>query len=185
MNLRICPDCGGSLDPAEKCDCTKKEDAPGATGTASKKDSTTCILALERDSVNPGVVELSDLVFPGKVLDKDIVAAVQEIHCKYDKTLHSKCKRGAEYGIQLRRSAIDAVTRKLGAVVHTAPKCCKSDKRTLSRRISCRLSESVYGELQLSIQEDGYDTMQDFLLHLVRDYIKYQKNDGNKEREAI
>lgn len=183
MKLRICPDCGGSLDPAENCDCTKKEAAP-VPRDAPQKEPTNCSLAPNSVFVNPGIVELSDLVFPGKVMDKDIVAAIQEVHHKYDKTLHSKCKRGAEYGIQLRRSAIDAVTRKLGAVAHTAPKPRKPDKRTLPCRISCRLSEDEYSELQLYIREDGYDTMQDWLLHQVRQYIKRKNKARNKMMEV-
>lgn len=33
MYGRICPLCGANLDPGEKCDCQKKEDAASEAGT--------------------------------------------------------------------------------------------------------------------------------------------------------
>lgn len=33
----ICPDCGSSLDPGERCDCQDKETAPDATNIESGK----------------------------------------------------------------------------------------------------------------------------------------------------
>lgn len=184
MKLRICPECGSSLDPQETCDCTKKRPPP-CQGTNLKKGSTNHSVALEPASVNPDIIELSDLVFPGKVMDKEIVAVIQAVHPKYDKTLHSKCKRGAEYGIQLRRSAIDAVTQEFGVVAHTAPKPRKPDNRSLPRRISCRLSEADYSELQLLIQSEGYSTMQDWLRQHIRQYIKRKNKARTNETEVV
>lgn len=33
MLYKVCPICGCSLDPDEKCECQKKKDAPDRTGT--------------------------------------------------------------------------------------------------------------------------------------------------------
>ena len=178
VKFKTCPDCKSSLDHGEKCDCKKKETAPMPRGQSQRKKSTTHILSTESSSVNPtAAVDLSDLIFPTPVMDKELVAAVQEAHGKYDKTLHSKCKRGEDYGIQLRPSAIDAICRKLGAKVPTdmpaqvVTKLRKPDNRTLPCRITCRLSEDEYGMLQLLIRRDGHATMQDWLLQYVRQYI--------------
>ena len=38
MRYCECPECGAHLDPGERCDCQKKrEAAPAATGTTSRK----------------------------------------------------------------------------------------------------------------------------------------------------
>lgn len=42
---RICPHCGSSLDPGERCDCQDKETAPDATNIESGK--------VESESPNP------------------------------------------------------------------------------------------------------------------------------------
>lgn len=52
--FRICPVCGCTLDPEERCDCleTGKEAAPAATGTTSAK--WTCSKSTSRVAVSQG-----------------------------------------------------------------------------------------------------------------------------------
>lgn len=40
---------------------------------------------------------------------KDMVAVVQELYPKYDKTMRSKCENGDDYGISIRPDAMKAL----------------------------------------------------------------------------
>ena len=50
--LNQCPDCGASLDPNERCDCKKEEDAPVTAGTPSGKIIDTDNVSEKQDDVN-------------------------------------------------------------------------------------------------------------------------------------
>ena len=43
---------------------------------------------------------------------KDMVAVVQELYPKYDKTMQSKCENGDDYGISIRPDAMKALYAK-------------------------------------------------------------------------
>ena len=117
---------------------------------------------------------LRDLRISQQLPAKDIVAVVQAIYPKYDKTLQSKCERGDEYGIQLRQDAMAALLAKFSpCLIQTATK--KGDGHKLTSRISCRLSDEEYAELQQFVKAEGFDTMQAWLACRVRKYIKRKR----------
>lgn len=134
-------------------------------------------------------MELKEIALPPGKRDKDVVAVVKKIYPRYDKMLHSKCKRGREYGIQLREDAVKAVCVSFGIPYEVskepkepdkpekedapqeARKQRKAENRTLPCRVYCRLSEIDYNELQQAISSRGFKTTQDFLSMLIKRYL--------------
>ena len=119
--------------------------------------------------------ELRSLRISRQIPAKEMVAVVQEKYPKYDKTLQSKCERGDEYGIQLRQDAMAAILAKFSPLLIQPAATKKGDGHKLTSRISCRLSDEEYAELQQFIKADGFDTMQAWLTHRVRNYIKRKR----------
>ena len=109
--------------------------------------------------------ELRELRLSKQIPAKDMVAVVQAIYPKYDKTVQSKCENGDAYGVSLRPDA------------HFAPelaesrKTAKKDAHRLTCRISARLETADYEALQRLIEAEGYATTQDWLTATVRRYI--------------
>lgn len=103
---------------------------------------------------------------------KEMVAVVRELYPKYDKTMQSKCERGAEYGVDLRPDAMEALYRRFDPGALEARKRAKTSGHRLTCRISCRLEDEDYRALQQHIQADGYKTMQNWLTDMVQQYIR-------------
>ena len=53
--------------------------------------------------------ELRELRLSKQIPAKDMVAVVQQIYPKYDKTVQSKCENGEIYGVSLRPDAMAAL----------------------------------------------------------------------------
>lgn len=53
--------------------------------------------------------ELRELRLSKQIPAKDMVAVVQQIYPKYDKTVQSKCENGEVYGVSLRPDAMAAL----------------------------------------------------------------------------
>ncbi len=103
---------------------------------------------------------------------KEMVAVVQKLYPKYDKTMQSKCERGSEYGVDLRPDAMEALYRHFDPAALEARSRKKGSGHRLTCRISCRLEDKDYRALQQHIQADGYQTMQDWITAMVRRYIQ-------------
>ena len=101
---------------------------------------------------------------------KDMVAVVQELYPKYDKTMQSKCENGDEYGISIRPDAMKALYEKF-APGGTKASRRKKDRHRLAGRISCRLEDTDIKALQQRMKADGYTTAQELLTALVRRYL--------------
>lgn len=121
--------------------------------------------------------ELRELRLSRKLPAKDMVSVVQELYPKYDKTMQSKCERGDEYGIQIRKDAMEALYAQF------APELLKKKKdgHKYTCRISCRLPDEDYADLQEFIRADGFDTMQSWLTHIVRRYLKRRRKARNEK----
>lgn len=123
--------------------------------------------------------ELRELRLKRQLPAKEMVTVVQDIYPKYDKTMQSKCERGNEYGIQLRKDAMEALYARFDPERLTKKK--KGDGHKYTYRISCRLPDDEYTELQQLIKADGFNTIQDWLSQYVHQYIlvchhtKYKK----------
>ncbi len=127
--------------------------------------------------------ELRKLRLSKKIPAKKMVAVVKELYPKYDKTMQSKCERGAEYGIKIREDALEALYAKFDPDLLRANKKKQGSGHKLKCRISCRLPDETYAELQEFITEDGFKTMQDFLTHTVERYIR-RKRRARERRKA-
>lgn len=176
---RTCPDCGSNNDPGEACDCrveAKKEPAPGATGTDSGNWIPVFSLSVGSSRVKDkgGAAvseELRELRLAKQIPAKEMVAVVQELYPKYDKTVQSKCENGEAYGVSLRPDAMAALYARFAPELAAARKAPKKDNRRLTCRISARLETADYEVLQQLIEADGYATTQDWLTAIVRAYI--------------
>lgn len=120
------------------------------------------------------MIDLKDLRMPKGVRDKDLISEVKGLYPKYDKTLHSKCKR-QEYGITLREDATKALVLKFNLEPVAAPQRARGDGHRYTRRISCRLPDATYDKLQLYINADGYETVQSWLSDQVETYIQFKE----------
>ena len=101
----------------------------------------------------------------------DMVAVVQAIYPKYDKTVQSKCENGDAYGVSLRPDAMAALYAHFAPELAEGRKAVKKDAHRLTCRISARLETADYEALQRLIEAEGYATTQDWLTATVRRYI--------------
>ena len=148
----------------------KEEAAPAATGTTSAKEMLPTGYQPGGEKSTPN--ELRELRTSRGLAVKEMVAVVQGLYPKYDKTVQSKCENGDAYGVTIRRDALKALYR------HFAPELLEPKKRTrhgqhrLTCRISARLENRTFAALQQRMQADGYRTFQELLTALVASYLK-------------
>ena len=119
--------------------------------------------------------ELRDLRINKSIAGKDIVAAVQKIYPKFDKSMLSKSEQGSKYGVTLRRDAMDALIDEFAPESKEAIMKRRNGGHRLACRISCRLEKDDYGLLQQLIREWGYMTTQAWLSDLVKSCIKQHR----------
>lgn len=110
--------------------------------------------------------ELRDLRLSSGIPAPEIAAAVKEIFPKFDRYLLSKCEQPDLYGVSLLPRGMKAV-RALAPEIR--PK--KKDSHRNQFRIYCRMDESTYHRLISQIRQDGFKTVQDWMLDQVKAYI--------------
>lgn len=115
--------------------------------------------------------DLRELRISKSIPAKDMVAVVQRLYPKYDKTVQSKCENGEAYGVALRPDAMSALYEKFAPELLSERKAPKKDTHRLTCRISARLETADYEALQQLIEAEGYATTQDWLTATVRRYI--------------
>lgn len=100
----------------------------------------------------------------------DMVDEVQKRYPKYDRTLHTKCERGDEYGVELKDDAMLAICERFMPEECTKkPK--KRDSHRLTYRIYGRLTKTAYTALQRQIKADGFDSVQSWITYAVQRYL--------------
>lgn len=114
---------------------------------------------------------LRELRLSKQIPAKEMVAVVQQLYPKYDKTVQSKCENGEFYGVSLRPDAMTALYQHFAPEVIENRKAAKKDAHRLTCRISARLKADDYTALQQLIVASGYATMQEWLTVIVRRYI--------------
>lgn len=105
------------------------------------------------------------------LMAKDIVPIIAEDFPKFSKQAFSMCENSDQYGVVLHPAGF----AKLQAAYPDAAvmkKKKKSGKNRLKKRISARLSDAEYDALVAKVKSDGFDTMQAFLVFMVRNYLK-------------
>lgn len=115
--------------------------------------------------------ELRDLRHAKNMPAGDMVAVVQQLYPKYDKTMQSKCENGAAYGVDIRADALEALYLAFAPELLEQRRRRKNSGHRLTCRISARLADGEYGLLQQHIHADGYATMQDWITDIVRAYL--------------
>lgn len=116
--------------------------------------------------------ELRDLRVSKAIPAKDMVAVVQALYPKYDKTIQSKCENGDTYGVSIRPDAMKALYERFAPERLEPPKRTRHGLHRLTCRISARLETAVYEALQQRITAEGYDTTQDWLADIVKRYLE-------------
>lgn len=101
---------------------------------------------------------------------KEMVAVVQLLYPKYDKTVQSKCENGEAYGVSIRPDALEALYSKFAPELSETRNKPRKERHRLTCRISARLEIEDFEALQQNVQDDGYETMQDWLSEIVREY---------------
>lgn len=119
--------------------------------------------------------ELRKLRLDRKIPAKDMVEIIQQFHPKFDKTVLSKCEHGEEYGVRIRRDALNALYEKFAPDLLAAAKKERGGRHRLTKRIACRLKDDEYAALLAIIEQSDYETVQDWLTDKVRRYISKNK----------
>lgn len=76
--------------------------------------------------------ELRELRLSKQIPAKDMVAVVQAIYPKYDKTVQSKCENGDAYGVSLRPDAMAALYAHFAPELAEGRKAVKKDAHRLT-----------------------------------------------------
>lgn len=118
--------------------------------------------------------ELKDLRVLSGIPAPVIADAVKTVFPKFDRYLLSKCEQSDLYGVTLLPRGMKAV-RALAPEIR--PK--KKDGHRNQFRIYCRMDAETYTELFRRIQEDGYKTMQDWIMAQITAYINKPKGENN------
>lgn len=119
--------------------------------------------------------ELLELRTNKDIPAREMVTEVRKLFPRFDKPLLSKCQYSDLYGVLLRDEAMTALKLKY-APESVATPSNRKDSHRLKCRISCRLQDEEFADLWRYIRADGYDTMQSWLAHTVRRYIKRRKD---------
>ena len=115
--------------------------------------------------------ELRELRITKQIPAKDMVAVVQSLYPKYDKTVQSKCENGETYGVTIRPDAMKALYKRFAPEHLERPKRTRHGQHRLTCRISCRLGNEDYKALQQLIEASGCATVQDWLTGIVQKLI--------------
>ena len=107
-----------------------------------------------------------------------IVTAVRDAGFPaYDKIKHSFVVHGDRTGVMLRPEAYDAVEREYPDFAHALPeaklhrkKRTTPENRQKQNRLVCRLDDATFDRVRRWMQEDGFDTNQDFIEECIRCY---------------
>ena len=107
----------------------------------------------------------------------EIVAIREAGFSRYDKALHSKCKKPELYGIRRVAAAEKAIES-------SAVRSPKQDKRKFKCRVSCRLPQSEYALLQRAFAQSNEKTMQDYARRVLIDHAKAQIPEKQTKEKA-
>lgn len=112
---------------------------------------------------------LRDLRLRNSIPSQQMVEIVRRIYPKYDKPLQSKCESPNVYGVQLKPDALKALYMEFDPDAWEKYKR-KTDGHKLKNRISCRLDDETFKALVAKSQADGFKTINDCLVDLVKAY---------------
>lgn len=115
------------------------------------------------------------------ITPRDIVQEVKPVYPGFDKTLLSKCMNADKYGVTMTSGCFSSLAKAFPELVaETKKQARRGDNHKLTDRVSCRLEKSEYEALQRWIHEDGFDTMQAWLVYMIRGYLKQKEEQNGK-----
>lgn len=176
MKFETCPDCGAHLDFGEACGCMnfseKERRAPDRDSERSPKKETyhaPSIAQIDLKSKSEMLIFLRELK---KITPAGMVEVVKRGFPRFTRSLLSNCEHENEYGVELKNDALDALISEIAPELLEAVRRRRQGGHKLTRRIACRLKDEEYDALLNFIREDGFDTMNDWLVKTVRRYLK-------------
>ena len=107
---------------------------------------------------------------------KDMAETVQQIYPRFDRFLLSKCESPEVYGVQIKPDALKTLYLKY-APDEWAKRKRRTDGHKNPFRISCRMDGETYKKLIGQIRQDGFRTVQDWILDQVLAYISARSDD--------
>ena len=146
---------------------TSKEKARDAVTPQAQAVPTTTSIPTKRELVKMAPVRRIRL--STQTPAADMVATVRQLYPGFDASLLSKVERPHQYGVELCEPGMLALYAAYAPLA--APRRRVKERRRLPCRISCRLPEGLYSDLQEVVKAQGYKTMQDWLLVIVQQQI--------------
>ena len=146
---------------------TKKVAGAAATAPATKGGSgwqpSIPIPILPDDPTDVKVLQaLKDM----KIDNGEIVDMLRTTYEGFDKSLLSKVRKPAKYGVRFVEPALRLLRVRYGVTPQDAAGCRRKPARQKPCRCQCRVTQAVYGALQHRISQTGL-TMQDYLESLI------------------
>lgn len=114
--------------------------------------------------------DLQTLRLSHQIPAKEMAETVQTIYPRFDRYLLSKCETPSVYGVQIKHDALKALFLKYDPEAWEKRKR-RTDGHKNPFRISCRMDEITFKRLMSQIHQDGFKTVQDWILDQVLAYI--------------
>ncbi len=121
--------------------------------------------------------ELRELRLRKQLSQQQIVEVIRLYHPKFDKTTLSKAERGDDYGVIIKRKALDALYRVFAPELLPAAKKDRGGHHRLRKSILCRLPDYEHAEL---LQNLGDETVQEWLAETVCMYNEIKRKERNE-----
>lgn len=113
--------------------------------------------------------DLQSLRLSHSIPARDMAETVQQIYPRFDRYLLSKCEASEVYGVQIKTDALKALYQKYAPGEWEKRK--RRDGHKNQCRIYCRMDEATYKSLIAQIRQDGFKTVQDWMLDQIQAYI--------------
>lgn len=154
----------------------KKAAALLATDTTAERDEFDTRIDYTKLDAECQTRQLRQAMKDLNLTPRDVVQEVKPVYPGFDKTLLSKCLNADKYGVTMTSGSFGCLVKAFPAVMgETQKQTRRGDGHRLRDRVMCRLEKEEYEALQRFIREDGFDTMQSWLVYTIRNYIKTKR----------
>jgi len=145
----------------------KNEAASAGTETTSKRKT---LSKSYQSRLRLSSNSLRDLRTVWGIPPSDIVDEIRKYYPRFDRTMLSKAENGEKWGVVISEEVIREVYAALVEISQFDLK--RIDAHRLKNRVSVRLTDYDYAALVSLKEENGYETMQEFLTELIRKVTK-------------
>lgn len=124
--------------------------------------------------------DLKEFLVQSGTQPKDAVKAIRGLFPSFDKTLLSKCMRPWKYGVVLHQDGFRLLRTLYPQIPEAAGvdgenlrvRSRRSGKHKFTCRVQGRLSDAKFRLLQRAISEDGYATVNEWVVKQVDNYLE-------------